>query len=124
MSKKWTDEDVARMLGWEQFTSLEYGVCATAWWRDNKKIEDDCFGLSTTPGPESDANAARYVLPWLRSQSIDIQECVMNALIEVWIDSGQTLETFAMWIVLCMDGPTLCTAALEAYHAGRMDDGA
>jgi len=120
MSKQWTDADVARMLGWRE---RDNGL-----WLDVKKypVFDDfrqcaClpeFGLSTPPSPEADANAARYVLPWLRSQSMDTQEWAMNALIEVWIDSGQKFGTFSMWTVLCMDGPTLCTAALEAYHTG------
>ena len=112
MSKQWTDKDVARMLGWEMKGDNDFPICRApngGTWRGVPP-----FGLSTPPGPEADANAARYVLPWLRARGAYVRlEYAANAYqVDVCGDSGiQGAEgEFST---------ALCTAALEAYHAGR-----
>ena len=122
MSRQWTDADVARMLGWYFEPDGRYRPCKYG----EVNLE---FGLSTPPGPDADANAARYVLPWLREEIPGRGDIVIDVLIaKCAMDESKGFdynepESLIAWMILICDGPTLCTAALEAYHAGRQDNG-
>lgn len=117
MSKQWTDVDVARMLGWKLVDGTD--IVQPAYEVDGKLIwwQRLCFGLSTPPSAEADANAARYVLPWLRSRGfyVRLEYCANAYQVDVCGDSGiQGAEgEFST---------AICTAALEAYHNERKDD--
>jgi hypothetical protein len=107
MSKQWTDEDVARMLGWP--------VGQNEYYVDNRATNMLHFGLSTPPSAEADANAARYVLPWLRERGASVtMECEQE-----W-DVSVSFREDALDLCLINGelSTALCTAALEAYHAG------
>lgn len=116
MSKQWTDEDVARMLGWKLVDGTD--IVQPAYEVDGKLIwwQRLCFGLSTPPSADADANAARYVLPWLRSR---------GAYLDVEMMDGFNINVSFQEDGMDLAGASgefstaLCTAALEAYHAGR-----
>lgn len=107
---KHTDADVARMLGIDKQTdtlALEHG---RVWMFGNGFLN---FGLSTPPGPEADANAAKYVLPWLRAQDRDFLYRVYKRMIVV---NGGSL---CPQDLILMEGHNLCTACLEAVNDGN-----
>jgi hypothetical protein len=120
MSKQWTDADVARMLGWE----VIYGSPGTnpAFEKNGKLIwwKDSCFGLSTPPSPEANANAARYVLPWLRAHApyfkVDFIHGNYRCLVSLEYQADEVFSGNGEF------STALCTAALEAYHAKGNDD--
>jgi hypothetical protein len=111
----YTDADVARMLGWRQSK-----INQSLWIPDENYPSiavTPRFGLSTPPGPEADANSARYVLPWAieHFDSVDIH-----------YDSGvwsiELLGGELDWDIITEGddfGPTLCRAALDARRAGK-----
>ena len=120
MSRQWTDADVARMLGWE----VIYGSPETrpAFEKDGKLIwwKDSCFGLSTPPSAEADANAARYVLPWFITTFPDTLLMIqMQKSITTTVCKNERI--FVYLKPSFSEG--ICTSALEAYHAGRKDNG-
>lgn len=122
MTKQYTDADVARMLGWKfiKSTSTMHG--------DHWYLGEDAyivfdlptFGLSTPPGPDADANAARYVKPWMREQLPGFQILVRDALIKFWYDGAESpnpsVINIYMWLVN-VDSPTLCRACLQVMDA-------
>jgi hypothetical protein len=112
MSKQWTDADVARMLGWYfepdgKYRPAKYGQL---------NLE---FGLSTPPSPEADANAARYVLPWLRARFPDNEliksfQVKINEIISKNISLSASIQPpFSEMI---------CMLALTVYNAKEEDD--
>jgi hypothetical protein len=113
MSKQWTDEDVARMLGWYfepdgRYRPAKYGQL---------NLE---LGLSTPPSAEADANAARYVLPWLRAHApyfkVDFIHGNYRCLVSLEYQADEVFSGNGEF------STALCTAALEAYHAKGNDD--
>ena len=100
---KYTDADVARMLGWVEG---DIGYHAPSEYHDSFNCP---FGLSTPPGPEADANAARYVKPWLLGKSILFQALVLDILTRDIPDPRHVHRH-----LLLLDSPALCAAALEA----------
>lgn len=135
MSKQWTDEDVVKMLGWEFDEYTDAYETPSGGFLDeythNAIAGVPPFGLSTPPSAEADANAARYVLPWLEENidslgyvcfTILFLEGVDVTLIQYGddpLDESQDILLKASDDHFCK---ALCIAALEAYHAGRKDD--
>lgn len=105
-----TDADVARMLGWTIENGWYRGVPQTPC--NGIPIFNIPFGLSTTPSPEADANAARYVIPWMRKQGIDWWCESVSGQIEV------SLAKMHIFDLIRFEGdhfgPTLCRACLES----------
>lgn len=116
-TRNWTDADVVRMLGWE-FRPYNSTLDPHPVWKlPNGNVIDPSdlpsFGLSTPPSPEADANAARYVLPWVWEQWGEIDLKLRPGYVEVVIseDLGDNPREFTGNDI----SPTLCTAALEAW---------
>jgi hypothetical protein len=129
MSRRWTDEDVARMLGWK-----EWNVGTGIWGPTNCIYLQHTpnFGLSTPPSPDADANAARYVLPWLRENHLDFGyawfkmlflEDVTVTLVQYGEDAQDESKDVLLEVYDDHFCKAICIAALEAYHAGRKDNG-
>lgn len=103
----YTDRNVAEMLG----------LYKEGWYLllESCKCSPPVFGLSTPPGPEADANAARYVLQWLKANGYDLWIEIINGDIcrvtvallyhGSWRAEGEHF------------GPTLCRACLDAVRA-------
>lgn len=103
---EYTDADVARMLGWKvsgrkpAWTYDRPGMRSIGSWSAP-------FGLSTPPGPEVDANAARYVLPWLRGEKSEFMREVDFVLHQTIGGVGRLVMDRSVDF-----GPTLCRACL------------
>jgi hypothetical protein len=118
--RKWTDDDVARMLGCKPAEVNDLGQYFIVPWNDGYYVRSPAFGLSTPPGPEADGHAARYVLPWLAKQSLEYKQEVFNRLSNIFPLSRNIAVSLLFY---CYDepeankpfGPTLCRAALEAW---------
>lgn len=104
----YTDRNVAEMLG----------LYKEGWYLlpESCKCSPPVFGLSTPPGPEADANAARYVLPFIDSHSWYLVYEFDHGTHIVTIEDGsdaiklayKTADTFA---------EAICRACLDAVRA-------
>lgn len=109
---KYTDTDVARMLGW-RFDGQYYHNG----WDVYLERTLPAFALSTPPSPEANANTARYVIPFIEAQGwyfrheIDDGERVVVVTDRNWIWLGHAVGgCFAS---------TVCRAALQAWEAKK-----
>lgn len=121
MGKHWTDEDVARMLGWTEHLRgdglawVEYTGPRPHAYRAG--VIPKCgvhFGLSTPPGLDADRSAVKYVKPWILDQSPEFRAKLRRNLLDAHDGDGDLYEYF-----LYLDGPTLCRAALEAMDGAK-----
>ena len=118
-SKQWTDEDVAEMLGWKLVQGTE--IVRPAYEVDGKLIwwQKLNFGVSTPPSPEADANAARYVLPWLiNTYPENVFLLQMQKNVNTMIVAGDKISAS----IKPSFAEMLCNVALTIYHSERKDD--
>ena len=132
---EYTDRDVADMLGWEfnySPTKNFNGKTGSYHFYTRKDktpffiyVSQCPFGLSTPPGPDADANAARYVLPWLKLRFPKSTLCILmdGDFWEITFDTEHSnLDSVIRNAIDEHFGPTLCRACLDAWRAKEAED--
>ena len=108
----YTDRNVAEMIGMPSVGFRSDGAVV------DMRRSLIPFGLSTPPGPDADANAAKYVLPWLEQTSMYLVLEWDHGTYIVTIEDGSYAKRLAYRTGNTGEsGPTLCRACLDAWRA-------
>lgn len=115
--RNWTDADVARMLGWSlafpMYVTDDGSMLVSRYPAPVYSDTSIPFGLSTPPSPEADANAARYVLPWVVAQGWEYM--ITNTEAGIDTTPNQLTSTGIFDASGASFAANVCRAALEAW---------